>query len=277
RIHLWRAIAGFVVALIFSFFIGKPVLRFIARPVEEQLARVWDKYYQQRTREINDELASGKKQAGPAIRTPLRMDRAELLAQLGLQEKTKPAINLLPAFERILADLDLDGCLDPSKLEGSRWIEVPCEIGDPERFVMKIKTLEPIVGRPPTLSTLSVQEAFTVYFKVCLATGFVLASPWVFWQIWSFIAAGLYPHEKRLVNVFLPCSLGLFLAGVFVCEFLALPKAIEALLWFNEWLGMQPDLRLNEWLGFAIFVPLVFGISFQTPLVMFFLERVGIL
>src|SRR5262249_55062551 len=86
-----------------------------------------------------------------------------------------------------------------------------------------------------------------------------------------------YPHEKRLVNVFLPCSLGLFLAGVFVCEFLALPKAIEALLWFNEWLGMQPDLRLNEWLGFPIFLPPVFGISFQTPLVMFFLERVGIL
>src|SRR5262249_54964833 len=76
RIHLWRAIAGFVVALIFSFFIGKPVLRFIARPVEEQLARFWDNYYQQRTREINDELASGKMQAGRVIRTTVRMDRA---------------------------------------------------------------------------------------------------------------------------------------------------------------------------------------------------------
>ena len=126
------------------------------------------------------------------------------------------------------------------------------------------------------LSTLNVQEAFVVFFKVCIVTGFVLASPWVFFQIWSFVAAGLYPHEKRYVNVFLPFSLGLFLVGVLVCEFLVMPKAIEALLWFNEWLGMEPDLRLNEWLGFAVWMPVIFGLSFQTPLVMLFLERIGL-
>ena len=54
------------------------------------------------------------------------------------------------------------------------------------------------------------------------------------------------------------------------------PKAIEAMLWFNEYLGFQPDLRLSEWLGFAIFMPIVFGISFQTPLVMYFLEKIGL-
>src|SRR5207253_11405223 len=48
-------------------------------------------------------------------------------------------------------------------------------------------------------------------------------------------------------------------------------------LWFNEWIGLEPDLRLNEWLGFAIMMPLDFGVSFQTPLVMLFLERLGIL
>ena len=56
-----------------------------------------------------------------------------------------------------------------------------------------------------------------------------------------------------------------------------IPKAIEALLWFNEWLGIKPDLRFNEWLGFAIMMPIVFGVSFQLPLVMMFLERIGIL
>ena len=116
-----------------------------------------------------------------------------------------------------------------------------------------------------------------VYFQVSVVTGFVLASPWIFFQIWSFIAAGLYPHEKRYVNVFLPVSIGLFLLGVFVCQFLVMPKAVEALLWFNEWLELEPDLRLNEWLGFAIMMPVVFGLSFQTPLVMLFLERIGIL
>jgi sec-independent protein translocase protein TatC len=113
--------------------------------------------------------------------------------------------------------------------------------------------------------------------KVAIVTGFVIGSPWIFWQIWMFIAAGLYPHEKRLVNVYLPVSLGLFFLGVIICQFGVMPEAIKALLWFNEFLDFEPDLRLNEWLGFAIMMPLVFGLSFQTPLVMLFLERVGIL
>jgi len=116
-----------------------------------------------------------------------------------------------------------------------------------------------------------------VYFKVSVICGFVIASPWVFWQMWSFVAAGLYPHEKRLVNYWLPISLGLFLAGVALCQFAVLPRSIEALLWFNEWMGLTPDLRLNEWLGFAIWLPVIFGIAFQTPLVVMVLERIGIM
>src|SRR5712692_6827717 len=147
---------------------------------------------------------------------------------------------------------------------------------NPAQFFLAVNKLDKLV-RPPTLTTLSVQEAFVVYFKVSLMTGFVIGSPWIFYQIWMFIAAGLYPHEKKYVNYFLPFSLGLFLAGVAVCELFVMTKAVEALLWFNEWLGFEPDLRLNEWLGFAIFMPVVFGLSFQTPLVMLFLERIGIL
>ena len=66
--------------------------------------------------------------------------------------------------------------------------------------------------------------------KVCIVTGLVLGSPWIFWQIWMFVAAGLYPHEKRYVNIYLPFSLFLFLGGVFICQFFVIPKALEALL-----------------------------------------------
>src|SRR5206468_4210814 len=110
-----------------------------------------------------------------------------------------------------------------------------------------------------------------------MVCGIVLGSPWILWQIWSFVAVGLYPHEKRPIYVYLPFSLGLFLSGVLVCQFLVLPKAIEALLWFNEWLDWEPELRLNDWLGFAVWMPVVFGVSFQTPLVMLLLERLGLL
>src|SRR5262249_10526100 len=55
-----------------------------------------------------------------------------------------------------------------------------------------------------TVSTWSPMEAFMAYLKVALMCGLVLGSPWIFYQLWSFVAAGLYPHEKRLVNVYLP-------------------------------------------------------------------------
>src|SRR5262249_60762314 len=83
-------------------------------------------------------------------------------------------------------------------------------------------------------------------------------------------------HEKRLVNVYLPISLALFLTGALLCQFFVIPKALEALLWFNYWLDLEPDLRFNEWLGFAILLPVLFGVSFQLPMVMMFLDRIGI-
>ena len=111
---------------------------------------------------------------------------------------------------------------------------------------------------------------------VCLVAGLVLASPWVFYQIWAFVAAGLYRHERHYVTKYLPFSLGLFLAGVFLCFFFVLPITLKFLLQFNVWLGVAPTLRLTDWMGFATILPLVFGISFQTPLVMLFLERIHI-
>ncbi len=126
------------------------------------------------------------------------------------------------------------------------------------------------------LSALSIQEGIMAWFKVGMVCGLVIGCPWIFYQIWLFIAAGLYPHEKRLVNVYLPVSVGLFLIGVVICQLFVMPKAIEALLWFNAWLDMKPDLRFNEWLSFAIMMPVVFGVSFQLPMLMTFLERIGV-
>lgn len=256
RTHLWRAIKGFFVAVIFSFFIAKSVLGFIAKPVEDQLAE----FYERRVKQVAEDL----KAKDPT-----------------LVEKNQPRpIELLyprSKFERRFNTKVERSEVVVLKKDGKDVEYVPMDMEfRPVDFEIMTSEARTIVGRRPVLSTLNVQEAFVVFFKVAIVTGFVLASPWVFYQIWSFIAAGLYPHEKRYVNVFLPFSLGLFLLGVLVCEFLVMPKAVEALLWFNEWLGLEPDLRLNEWLGFAIWMPVIFGLSFQTPLVMLFLERIGL-
>ena len=68
-----------------------------------------------------------------------------------------------------------------------------------------------------SLVSLAPLETLTIFFMVCLVAGLVLASPWVFYQIWAFVAAGLYRHERSYVTKYLPFSLGLFLAGVFLC------------------------------------------------------------
>ena len=75
---------------------------------------------------------------------------------------------------------------------------------------------------------------------VCLVTGLVLVSPWVFYQGWAFVAAGLYRHERHYVQKYLPFSLGLFLTGVFLCFCFVLPITLGFLLEFNVWLGVAP-------------------------------------
>jgi Tat protein translocase TatC len=168
--------------------------------------------------------------------------------------------------------------LEIQKLLGSReLVTLHVRLDEPVKFFSMISKAEAEVNQLNDPVSLSPMEAFMAYFKVALMCGLVLGSPWIFYHIWSFIAAGLYPHEKRLVNVYLPFSLMLFVAGVLACQFVVIPRAVSALLWFNEWLDMQPQLRFNEWLSFAIMMPLVFGLSFQLPLVMMFLERVGIM
>src|SRR5262249_49579469 len=127
-----------------------------------------------------------------------------------------------------------------------------------------------------SLVSLAPLETLTIFFMVCLVAGLVLASPWVFYQIWAFVAAGLYRHERSYVTKYLPFSLGLFLSGVFLCFLFVLPITLKFLLQFNVWLGVAPTLRLSDWMGFATILPLVFGLSFQTPLVMLFLERINI-
>ncbi len=127
-----------------------------------------------------------------------------------------------------------------------------------------------------SLVSLAPLETLTIYFMVALVSGLVLASPWVFYQAWAFVAAGLYRHERAYVKKFLPFSLGLFLTGVLLCFFVVLPITLTFLLQFNVYLGVAPTLRLSEWMSFATMLPLIFGLSFQTPLVMLVLERLNI-
>lgn len=129
---------------------------------------------------------------------------------------------------------------------------------------------------PSEVKSLNAYEPFMVWLKAATLCGAVIASPWIFYQIWNFVAAGLYPHEKHYVHVFLPFSLGLFLAGCSLAFFFVFEPVLNFLLSFNERMDIDPDPRINEWLSFVLILPLGFGISFQLPLVMLLVERLGI-
>jgi sec-independent protein translocase protein TatC len=268
RRRLWWAVSGFVLFVGFVFSldgigyltkttigIGKPVMEAIAAPVERELQRFHDR----RADKIIQSFQSGKQP------TEINDDFQDVPIELDINE--------------LIGELSHRINLPQSLTPNSRQKEQVTFHGriSPIHFSTAVKESQRLMGKRPTLKTLSITEAMMVYFKVALACGLVLGSPWLFWQIWAFVASGLYPHEKRLVHFYLPFSLCLFLIGILVCQFLILPKVIEALLGFNEWLDLEPDLRLNEWLGFAVMMPLIFGIAFQTPLVMVFLNNLGLI
>ncbi|HEX2474258.1 MAG TPA: twin-arginine translocase subunit TatC [Lacipirellulaceae bacterium] len=143
--------------------------------------------------------------------------------------------------------------------------------------LVRIRFYYPIEDDPRVrVVGLGVQEPFVVYMKAAFVLGAVLASPFIFYFIWQFIAAGLYPHEQRYVHIFLPFSLGLFLAGAALAFFVVFKFVLAFLFTFFDWMGIDPDPRITDWLTFVLFLPLGFGISFQLPLVMLFLERIGI-
>ncbi|HEY7159081.1 MAG TPA: twin-arginine translocase subunit TatC [Gemmataceae bacterium] len=290
RLHLWRAVAGFGVAVFLSFFIGKAAVEFITAPVRQQLRAFYNRRVEKTMKELeNDPNLQKANEATGFTKVYFRRDQLQAALKDAPAEEIDDFKRPLlrrdenKKDERSLLDKMIGRSGDKDEPKNDEEIVTKKDLvslwmshGEPLKETGVLQEATRIVGDFDNMSTLNVTEAFMVWFKVCLVCGFILGSPWIFWQIWMFVAAGLYPHEKKLVHVYLPISLGLFLIGVLVCEFLVIPRAIEALLWFNEWLGLKPDLRLNEWLSFAIFMPLIFGLSFQTPLVMLFTAKLGV-
>jgi len=123
---------------------------------------------------------------------------------------------------------------------------------------------------------LGAQEAFMIYIKAALLVGVLAAAPGIFWHIWSFVASGLYSHERRFVKVFGPFSLILFFLGAALVFLFVFRVVLRFLFTFNSWLEIGIEPRITEWLGFVLILPLGFGIAFQLPLVMLFLERIGV-
>ena len=118
-------------------------------------------------------------------------------------------------------------------------------------------------------------EAFFVYMQVALVAGAFLASPYLFYQIWAFIAPGLYDDEKRHIFPIAGASALFFVSGAAFCYFQVFPYAFEFFVGFATDI-IEPMPKLDEYLGFTLKMLLAFGLIFEMPLFAFFLARLGL-
>jgi sec-independent protein translocase protein TatC len=264
--ELRRALLKAVLSLFIGFLIGmllsKHLIRFVQTPLREALQN----YYSSLEAEQQEQRLLS---AGSPISTADQMEQAkEEFAKQGLT--SQEWLVDWRQFAELLSKI-APGAVDLSALPQRKNPFVTSEDLVPLRLYRHVED-DPrvrVVG-------LRMEESFVVWMKAAFVLGAIISSPFVFYFIWQFVAAGLYPHEKRYVHIFLPFSIGLFLIGAALAFFVVFRFVLAFLLSFYDWLGVDPDARISDWLTFVLILPLGFGIAFQLPLVMLFLERIGI-
>jgi sec-independent protein translocase protein TatC len=119
-------------------------------------------------------------------------------------------------------------------------------------------------------------EPMMVYIKVAMYGGVFVVAPWILFQLWQFIAPGLYKKERRVVVPFLFFGTLLFYAGAAFCFFLVMPAAFPAMLQFASAGTMTPMLSITEQLSLVMAMLLGFGVVFEVPVLIAFLAMVGL-
>jgi sec-independent protein translocase protein TatC len=126
-----------------------------------------------------------------------------------------------------------------------------------------------------TLVFTSVAEAFFTYMKVAFIAGLILASPFVLYQVWAFVAPGLYRNEKRYVIPFVFLGSFFFALGILFGYFVAIPIGFKFLLGYaTEFIKPMPSMK--EYLSFSIKFLFAFGLVFEFPVVLLLLSKIGV-
>ncbi|HVJ84881.1 MAG TPA: twin-arginine translocase subunit TatC [Caulifigura sp.] len=266
RTHLWKALVGLAIAMGLCLWKGDIVVRIVQRPLEAALKKYGNEV------KLQDDLNSNK---------PMWESVWETLNQDPATVRTKPGEELVPS-DALTVELPASQLHSALATATGKPLDPLPEADQTKPVALTLKSpffseLRGLISQSEKPVTLKVEEGFMTYLKLSGVAGLLLSSPWIFYQIWMFVAAGLYSHERKYVYLYGGLSLVLFLLGVVFCYYLVFPFVLRFLISFNTSLGLVLQPRLSEWVTFAIILPLMFGISFQLPLVMVFLERLQIL
>ena len=139
---------------------------------------------------------------------------------------------------------------------------------------------EPVIKSYPDveLITLSPTEPLFILIKISIAVGFILAMPVILYQMWRFIEPALYSHEKKMFLPLVLSSIVLFILGASFAYFLVLPLALKFLLGLGfTQLMATPYLSVDMYVSFVLKMVIAFGIAFQMPIILYILQKVGII
>jgi len=120
-----------------------------------------------------------------------------------------------------------------------------------------------------------VTGSFFVPMKVTMLVAFIIALPVVMYQLWAFIAPGLYIHERKLILPLVVSSYSLFIIGMAFAYFLVFPTVFKFMASYNAPLGAEMSTDIDNYLSFAMTTFLAFGITFEVPVVVVVLVRMG--
>lgn len=140
-----------------------------------------------------------------------------------------------------------------------------------------IEALKNLGVEPPKLAMITPMESFSViWVKMPLLVSLFLSSPWVLYQLWAFIAPGLYKRERRLAAPFILTTAGLFILGGLFAYFVAFRYGIQFLLGIGRDVNVMPLVSINEY--FSLFVNVILGVAivFELPVLIFFLTLLRI-
>ncbi len=131
------------------------------------------------------------------------------------------------------------------------------------------------IKKAPSLVFLSPTEAFWMQMKLAMIAGLIISLPFILYQVWRFIAPGLFTKEKRYAATFVLAGTGLFFVGASFCFVVILPFALHFLLTYRT-ASLVPLISIGNYADFCMKFLLAFGIIFELPIIIVILARMGI-
>lgn len=143
-------------------------------------------------------------------------------------------------------------------------------------FIILVSPLKKAMGPEEKLIFTNLSEMFITYIKLSVIAGILFSAPVIFYQLWKFVAPGLYEHEKKYVIPFVAFSTILFVGGALFGYFFVFPFGFKFFLGFaNEYVKALPSVK--EYFSLSIKLLLAFGLIFELPVFMFFMAKIGVI